>query len=298
MTDARIRRRRLCFGASLVAATALAAGLLGLFGGRDQALAASRGTAAGARLVYAKGSHRAIARFTAESYIAIDANSGRVLVAHREHVRRPIASLTKMMTALLVIEHGGLDDRVRVPVAATRVEPNKDYLVAGKHYPRLLLLYSALLASNNDAAAALAYTETDGPIGDFYDLMTSRARQLGMADTTYRSANGLNDVSNLSSAYDQALLGRYALENPLFARIVSTRRKAFRAYGKAYVNHDKMLFWYPGTIGIKTGWTTAAGGCLATAVERNGHRVVAVILDSASIWVDMPRLLKRAFAEL
>ena len=119
-----------------------------------------------------------------------------------------------------------------------------------------------------------------------------------MSHTTYRSASGLNDVSNLSTAYDQALLGRFVLRNPLLARIVHTWRKAFPTYGKVYVNHNKMLSSYPGTLGIKTGWTTAAGGCLATAVERNGRTVVAVVLDSDDIWSDMPRLVDRAFAAL
>jgi D-alanyl-D-alanine carboxypeptidase len=242
--------------------------------------------------------HAAAGRIGAASYVAIDAASGRVLVGRGEHVRRPIASLTKVMTALVVIESGGLERKVRVPRVATRVEPNKDYLVAGRWYPRMLLLYSALLASNNDAAAALGYDAGGGSLRRFYERMTQRARSLGMGDTTYRSASGLNDLTNLSTAYDQALLGRAALRNPLLARIVGTRRKAFPRYGRAYVNHNKMLFTYRGTLGIKTGWTTAAGGCLLTAVERDGHTVVAVLLHSDSIWTDMPRLLRRAFARL
>jgi D-alanyl-D-alanine carboxypeptidase len=185
-----------------------------------------------------------------------------------------------------------------VPRVATAVEPSKDYLVAGARYPRMMLLYSALLGSNNDAAAALAYVGGDASLGRFYERMTRRARSLGMSHTTYRSASGLNDVSNLSTAYDQALLGRFVLRNPLLARIVHTWRKAFPTYGKVYVNHNKMLSSYPGTLGIKTGWTTAAGGCLATAVERNGRTVVAVVLDSDDIWSDMPRLVDRAFAAL
>lgn len=238
------------------------------------------------------------ARISADSFVAIDAASGRVLVARAAHERHPIASLTKVMTALLVIEEGHLRARVRVPRVATSVEPNKDYLVAGRRYPRLMLLYSALLGSNNDAAAALGFVAGDGSLDRFYERMTARARSLGMRNTTYRSASGLNDLTNLSTAYDQALLGRFALRNPLFARIVRTWRKAFPTYGKVYVNHNKMLSWYPGTIGLKTGWTTAAGGCLATAVQRNGRTVIAVILDSDAIWVDMPRLVKRAFARL
>jgi D-alanyl-D-alanine carboxypeptidase (penicillin-binding protein 5/6) len=238
------------------------------------------------------------ARLSAESFVAIDARSGRVLVARAEHVRRPIASLTKVMTALLVIEDGRLSAKVRVPAVATAVEPNKDYLVAGRRYPRRLLLYSALLGSNNDAAAALGYAAGSGSLGRFYKRMTARAHALGMRETTYRSASGLNDVTNLSTAYDQVLLSRFALRNTLLARIVRTWRKPFPAYRRVYVNHNKMLSWYPGTLGVKTGWTTAAGGCLATAVRRYGRVVIAVVLDSDDIWGDMPRLLDRAFARL
>ncbi len=237
-------------------------------------------------------------RITAESFVAIDSASGRMLVAKAAHESRPIASLTKVMTALVVIESGQVDGTVRVRRAATLVEPTKDSLKAGRRYPTVLLLYSALLGSNNDAAAALGYAWGGGNIGRFYELMTARAHRLGMHDTTYRSASGLNDVSNRSTAYDQALLGRAALRNPLLARIARTKRKAFPRYGRTYVNHNKMLFWHTGTIGIKTGWTTAAGGCLLTAVRRGGHTVIAVVLDSDDIWRDMPRLIHRAFARI
>jgi serine-type D-Ala-D-Ala carboxypeptidase (penicillin-binding protein 5/6) len=276
--------------AAIVLVTTLGLGIATLVDGGGSALAGTK--------TFAVSAVRSVAGVDAESYVAIDAGTGHLLVAHGEHVQRPIASLTKMMTALLVIEDGGLRDSVRVPAVATAVEPNKDYLKKGRSYPRRLLLYSALLASNNDAAATLAYAAGGNSLGTFYERMTDRARQLSMADTTYRSASGLNDVSNLSSAYDQALLARIALQNHLFARIVSTRRKAFPDWGRVYVNHNRMLAWYPGTIGIKTGWTTAAGGCLATAVERDGQTVVAVILDSDQIWVDMPRLLRQAFKRL
>ena len=244
------------------------------------------------------GQARSQAGITAESYVAIDAASGRVLASRAADVRRPIASLTKVMTALLVIEAGHLDGSVKVRRAATLVEPTKDYLRAGHRYPTMLLLYSALLASNNDAAAALGFARGDGDIGRFYEAMTARAHRIGMSNTTYRSASGLNDVSNLSTAYDQALLGRVALRNDLLAKIVRTKRKSFPDWGRTYVTHNKMLSTYPGTIGIKTGWTTAAGGCLLTAVQRNGHTVIAIVLDSDDIWGDMPRLVRRAFAQL
>jgi D-alanyl-D-alanine carboxypeptidase len=123
-----------------------------------------------------------------------------------------------------------------------------------------------------------------------------------MVATTYASAAGLEDAANLSTARDQARLARFALQNPLFARIVSTRehrtRWAAPTYAKVWVNHNRMLAWAPGTYGVKTGWTTRAGGCLVIAQRRGDRAVIAVVLGSPSIWTDMPTLLDRAFARL
>jgi D-alanyl-D-alanine carboxypeptidase len=255
-------------------------------------------------LVYADGAHDVVIvpRLTAEAFIAIDADSGRILVARRERLRRPVASLTKIMTALLVIERGDLGGAVRVPAEATQVEPNREGLKKNRRYERRLLLYSALMVSANDSAVALAYDAGGGSIGRFYRMMNARARALGMTDTTYRSASGLNDDANLSSARDQAILSREALENPVFAKIVRTRRKVVEwpppTHAKEWINHNKMLFTYAGTYGIKTGYTAEAGGCLAVAVRRNGHSVIAVLLGSKNIWAEMPRLVDAAFRQI
>jgi D-alanyl-D-alanine carboxypeptidase len=156
-------------------------------------------------------------RITARAFVALDAATGRVLTARRAGVQLPIASLTKIMTGLLVIERGHLHDKIAVPTAATLVEPSKEYLVAGRQYKRLTLLWSALLASANDSATALAWDAGGGSLQRFYDLMNERARQLGMTATTYASASGLEDRRNRSTALDQALLARAALRNGLCA---------------------------------------------------------------------------------
>jgi D-alanyl-D-alanine carboxypeptidase (penicillin-binding protein 5/6) len=239
---------------------------------------------------------------TAEAYVAIDADSGTVLVAKNERERRPIASLTKIMTGLLAIEHGDLGRKIRVPKEATLVEPNRDGLKSHRWYSRELLLYSMLLGSNNDAADTIGYDLGGGSLVRFYAEMDARARDLGLADTVYSSASGLNDVGNYSTALDQAVLSRFALENPSFARVVRTKRKIFPwprpTFAKEYINHNRMLFTYPGTYGVKTGYTSRAGGCLAVAVRRDGHSVIAVLLDSQNIWLDMPKLVRRAFRGL
>jgi D-alanyl-D-alanine carboxypeptidase len=239
-------------------------------------------------------------RLSAPSYIAVDAETGEVLVARRDRRVLPIASLTKVMTALLVIEDGSLDRKIKVPKAATMVEPNKEGLVAGRWYARRLLLGSALLVSANDSAEALAYAAGDGSVKAFHRRMNAKARDLGMEDTAYASASGLEDETNVSTAADQAILARAALENPIFAKIVRTQRRVVDwpppTYSKEWINHNRMLVTYPGTYGVKTGYTRRAGGCLVLAVERDGHNLIAVVLGSQNIWHDMPRLVDEALA--
>ncbi len=236
----------------------------------------------------------------APSFVAIDAVSGRVLAARREATRRPVASLTKVMTGLVAIERGDLLARIRVTREAVNVEDYREGLVPGRRYRRITLLRSALMVSGNDSATALAIDGGNGSLRSFYALMNARARQLGMTRTTYASASGLDDVHNLSTALDQATLARAALQNQIFAAIVATKRYrtkwAAPTYSKVWVNHNKMLSWTPGTYGVKTGWTTRAGGCLIVAQRRGDRSVIGVVLASPSIWADMDRLLDVAFA--
>ena len=247
----------------------------------------------------AKPAGTAPAKITAKAFVAIDAATGEVLAARNERARLPIASLTKIMTALVVIERGRLHEKIRVPRVATLVEPTKEYLVAGRRYKRLTLLWSMLLASANDSATALAWDVGAGSLARGYDVMNARAQALGLTDTTYASASGLDDEHNLSTALDQARLTRVALRNPLFAKIVATERKLVRwaapTHAKLWINHNRMLSTYAGTYGVKTGWTTKAGGTLSVAVRRGDRAVVAVILGSQGIWHDMPLVLEKAF---
>lgn len=233
------------------------------------------------------------------SYVALDVEKNQIVLAYDDTQKRPIASLTKIMTGLLVSEAGNLAHMVTVSGTAAAVEPNKDGLIIGNRYPRGVLLYSALLGSNNDAAAALGEDLGEGNYGRYYKQMNRRGKQLGMTGTQYASSSGLNDATNWSTARDQAILLARALENPTFARAVGTWRHTVRwndTGGKrTYENHNKMLQTYAGTLGGKTGFTTLAGGCLAVAVRRGGRTIVGVILHSNDIWVDMPRLISAAF---
>jgi D-alanyl-D-alanine carboxypeptidase (penicillin-binding protein 5/6) len=204
------------------------------------------------------------------------------------------------MTGLVVIERGGLGKRVLATRAAVRVEDYREGLVIGGHYRRMTLLRSSLMVSANDSATALAIDAGEGSLRRFYALMNARARSAGLTATTYASASGLEDVHNLSTALDQALLARVALRNPTFAAIVGTARYVTRwpapTYRKVWINHNKMLTAAPGTYGVKTGWTTRAGGCLIVAQRRGGRSVIGVLLASKSIWSDMRMLLDAAFS--
>jgi len=240
-----------------------------------------------------------LAKIKAPSFVAIDAASGRTLRAHGADTRRPIASLTKVMTGLVVIERGQLEKRVRVTPAAAGVDDYREGLVAGKRYRRLTLLRSALMVSANDSATALAI-DGGGSLRGFYASMNAKARAIGMTRTTYASPSGLNDAGKLSTALDQARLARVALQNSTFASIVGTTRYVTRwaapTYVKVWINHNRMLASAPGTYGVKTGWTSRARGCLIVAQRRGGRSVIGVVLGSESIWTDMQALLDAAFA--
>jgi D-alanyl-D-alanine carboxypeptidase (penicillin-binding protein 5/6) len=239
---------------------------------------------------------------TARAWVGIDAASGRVLIAQRAYERRPIASLTKVMTGLLAAEAGDLGRRVRVPSAVTLVEPSIEGLRPGARYKLRTLLYSALLVSSNDSAEAIAFDLGGGSRERFYDLMNQRAARIGMSGTVYASASGLEDRRNVSTAYDQALLARAAMRNPTLAQVVGTVRYRTRwaapTIAKEWVNHNRMLQTYAGTYGIKTGWTTKAGACVAVAVRRSGRAVIVVVLGSKNLWSDTPLLVERAFARI
>jgi D-alanyl-D-alanine carboxypeptidase (penicillin-binding protein 5/6) len=235
----------------------------------------------------------------APAAIVIDAATGRVIWAKREHMRRPIASTTKIMTALVAMERLRPNDVVVVPKEATRVQPSKEWLRAGERVPAWKLYYGLLLSSANDTAVALAVA-AGGTRERFLQLMNKKARALGLRHTRYRSASGLIDEGNYSTVHDLAALTRHALAVPRFRAIVATKakrvwwRKPVRE--KVYENHNKLLWRYAGADGVKTGYTRAAGSCLVASATRHGIRLITVVLDSPDHYRDTIRLLNYGFA--
>ncbi len=237
----------------------------------------------------------------AKAGIVIDASDGRVIWALHPHEQLPIASLTKIMTALLVLQHLPLDTVVKVPPGAPRVPLVREGLKAGELVPAWKLLYSLLLFSGNDDALTLAVA-TGGTRAHFLAMMNEEARTLGLKDSHFTSTSGVIDTGNHSSVSDLAALTRYTLRIPEFRKVIRTRVEhvswAPPTNEKIYVNRNKFLELYPGANGVKTGWTTLAGWCVVESATRHGKTLIAVDLSSAKPYNDAARLLNFGYSVL
>ena len=230
---------------------------------------------------------------SAASACLLDCASGRVLYAREADRPSLIASTTKIMTALIVAEQCNPDARVRIPAEATGIEGSSLYLQPDEVLTVRELLYGMMLHSGNDAAVALAIF-CAGDVGTFVDRMNQRAAQLELTHTQFANPNGLDDEHNRSTAEDLARLADAALENELFREIVST--KTYTSGSRVMTNHNKLLWRYEGAIGVKTGYTRAAGRILVSAAERDGRRLVAVTINAPDDWNDHARLLDFGFS--
>jgi len=238
----------------------------------------------------------------AASAVLADLDSGQILFAKNPDQRRAIASLTKIMTALLTLERASPQEVVTVSSEAADPGPivgiSQLGLVPGERISVQRLLYALILQSANDAALALA-EHVSGTAEDFVRTMNSRAKHLGLADTRFTSPNGLDDTG-YSSASDLADLTRLAYEEPLFGQIARTKYREIPApEGEPRViqNRNVLLWLYPGAIGVKTGYTSRAGFCVIGAAERNGLRLVAVVLgEPGEPFSDAAALLNYGFA--
>ncbi|MFZ5633124.1 MAG: D-alanyl-D-alanine carboxypeptidase family protein [Bacillota bacterium] len=234
---------------------------------------------------------------TADAAVVMDADTGQVLYAKNPHQPRPIASTTKIMTALLAIECGDLKGVVTVSPRAAGVEGSSIYLRAGERLSLEELLYGALMHSGNDACVAIA-EYIAGREEIFVDWMNYKARLLGLKHTHFSNTNGLPHKEHLSSAYDLATITRHALKNPVFNKIVATRGHAISGpWGRRLLSNTNQMLWsYQGANGVKTGTTNAAGQCLVSSASREGRRLIAVVLHSDSRYADSIRLLDYCFA--
>ena len=234
----------------------------------------------------------------AKAAVVMEAQSGTLLFAQEAHRQLPMASTTKIMTALLTLEQEGLDEEFTVDPAAIQVEGSSMGLQEGDTVTLRALAGGMLSASGNDAAGAAA-VRIAGSTGDFAQLMNRRAQALGMLETHFVTPSGLDAEGHYSTAYDMALLGRAALLNPDFAQMAGEKRLSLTfgnpPYRRSLLNHNRLLSLYPDTIGIKTGFTKAAGRCLVSAARRDGVTLIVVTLNCGDDWNTHMALYQRYF---
>ncbi|KUK54752.1 MAG: Serine-type D-Ala-D-Ala carboxypeptidase [Desulfotomaculum sp. 46_296] len=224
---------------------------------------------------------------TAEAVVLMNAGSGQVLYQKNMSRHMYPASTTKILTAVIALEKGNLSDKVTVVRESCLVDGSRIGLQEGEKLTLEDLLYALMMASANDAADSIA-VHLSGSVENFADLMNKKARSIGALDSNFTNPHGLTDPRHYSTAYDLALITRYAMQNPVFRKIVGTRIKkisrpeADRSIGPPQEdlwNHNRFLSRYQGAIGVKTGYTVKSGQCLVAAAERDGRELIAVLLN-------------------
>lgn len=237
-------------------------------------------------------------RVGAAAAIVMEAESGEVLFAQEIHRRLPMASTTKIMTALLTLEQPDLQQEFTVDDDAILVEGSSMGLQQGDTVTLYALAAGMLLASGNDAAGAAA-VRIGGSTDAFAEEMNRRASSIGMNNTHFVTPSGLDAEEHYSTAYDMALLARTAMQNPLFAEIAASRRMTVSygqpPYARSLLNHNRLLSLYGDAIGVKTGFTKKAGRCLVSAAERDGVRLICVTLNCPDDWRTHAALYERYF---
>lgn len=232
--------------------------------------------------------------------LVMDVLTGKVLYEKNAHSPFEPASTTKIMTAILALEKGNLSDIVVTSEEPLRVDGSRIYLEEGEKLTLEQMLYGMILNSGNDAAVAIA-EHIGGDIESFVKMMNAKAREIGAYHTTFVNPSGLPDEGHLTTAYDLALISRYALLNlPKFRKIVSTKTLEIpwqaEEWDRQLINLNKLLWNYEGADGVKTGYTSTAGRTLVASATRDGWQLISVVLKSdANIWSDSMALLDYGF---
>lgn len=230
---------------------------------------------------------------SAQCAVVADAATGRLLYEKNADQKSLIASTTKIMTALLICEKCNVLDQMRIPKEAIGIEGSSMYLREGEILSLQELLYGLMLSSGNDAAVALALF-CCGSVEEFASLMNDKARELGMQNTHFENPNGLDSQNHYSTAEDLAKLASHAMDHPIFAKTVST--KTVQIGERFLKNHNKLLWRYPYSDGIKTGYTKAAGRILVSSAVKNRRRLIAVTINAPDDWNDHIALLESGFS--
>lgn len=248
---------------------------------------------------YYVGEVQAAPWVTSQYYCVLDSSSGQLLMGQNQHQQRPVASTTKMMTAILAVEYAKLNE---MAVVSRHADQTAEYTIGlreGQTLPVSELLKAALICSANDAAVVLA-EHVAGDEALFAHLMSCKAFLIGATSTHFVNASGLPAQNHYSTAYDLAQIGRYTLTCPFLRQTVGTARAEFHhpGYKKPLIirNTNGLLSAYQGAEGIKTGTTNAAGKCLVAAATRKDRQLIAVVLKSADRQGDCWRLLDYGFS--
>lgn len=242
---------------------------------------------------------------SASSAILIEADSNRVLYSKNSEKQMPMASTTKIITAITAIESFDFDKAriTEISTAAANTEGSSMYLKQGEHLTLEDLLYGLMLSSGNDAAVAIA-EEIGGDIQTFINMMNDTAKKIGADNTHLTNPNGLPDENHYSTATDMAKITAYALKNRLFKEIVGCKSQIIKSSENqsdagitthSLKNHNKLLWMYDGCIGVKTGFTKAAGRCLVSAAEKDDMTLIAVTLNAPDDWNDHINMLNYGY---
>lgn len=238
-------------------------------------------------------------RISAKAAALYNPQTDTFLYSKNENTRLPMASTTKIMTAVVAVENSELDKIITVDDRAIGIEGSSVYLKNGEELSMESLLYALLLRSANDAAAAIAYEIADS-IEAFSDMMNKKAESLGLYDTSFENPHGLDAENHYTTARDLAILSAYAISNPIIKEICSSKKKIIESSleSRLIINHNKLLNLYDGCIGIKTGYTKKSGRSLASAAEKYGHTLVCVTINAPDDWNDHKRLFDFGFSSL
>jgi len=231
----------------------------------------------------------------------IEKDSSRVLYSKNMDEKLPMASTTKVVTAITVLQNcKDLEEIIEVDSSAVGVEGTSIYLRAGEQIKVKDLLYGLMLRSGNDAATALA-CHVGGSVEGFANLMNELALKIGAKNSNFTNPHGLDDKNHYTTAYDLALISAYALNNPIFEEIVSTKTHIVEQTNKSdkryLTNKNKLLSSLEGCCGVKTGFTSKAGRCLVSSAKRNGTTIVCVVLNCGPMFEESASLINSAFSE-
>lgn len=230
-----------------------------------------------------------------ECGILIEANSGRVLYEHNAHKKQPMASTTKIMTALVALENGNLDEIVTIDKDSVGIEGSSIYLYEGEKITLEDLLYGLMLKSGNDASIAIA-NHIGGDVNKFVNLMNKNAKQIGANNTSFVNPHGLDDEAHYSTAYDLAIITKEAFKIEMFKKIVNTQKwVANRSNNNYFYNKNKTLWQYDGGNGVKTGYTKRSGRCLVASANKNDVQLIAVVLNDGDWFNDCYKLFDLGF---